>query len=134
MQTAGDKKISTDPFSEQTEEQKAVQKELMGSLHDTFISFVKERRGSALVDPMGQDVFSGRVWTGADAVKVGVIDKVGTLHEVRVQELLGAGVFLHAACRLCFLAGAFRFVSRDVRCSLPSTWDGLRSSGLRGDG
>lgn len=82
MNFAGDKKISSDPFSEQTEEQMAVQKELMGSLHDTFISFVKERRGKALVDPETADVFSGRVWTGADALKIGLIDHVGTLHEV----------------------------------------------------
>jgi hypothetical protein len=86
---AGDKKISTDPFSEQTEEQKAVQKEVMDSLHNTFISFVKERRGDALAGPEKDDVFSGRVWTGSDAVKIGLVDHVGTLHEVcclRFQE------------------------------------------------
>ena len=77
-----------DPFSEQTEEQTAVQKELMGSLHGTFISFVKERRGSALTDPERKEVFSGRVWTGADAVKVGLIDDVGTLSDVRMAKLL----------------------------------------------
>jgi protease IV len=79
---AGDKKISSDPFSVQSAEQKAVQEEIMGSLHDSFISFVKERRGAALVDPEQKDVFSGRVWTGCDAVKVGLVDHVGTLDEV----------------------------------------------------
>lgn len=82
----GDKKISTDPFSEQTEDQKSVQNEIMGSLHGSFIDYVKDRRGSALENPdkstTHSDLFSGRVWTGSDAVKVGLVDKIGTLDEV----------------------------------------------------
>lgn len=76
-----------------------VQQELMGSLHETFISFVKERRGSALINPEKQDIFSGRVWTGTDAVKVGLVDNVGTLSEVRMPKPQNArGYILETQC------------------------------------
>jgi protease IV len=78
----GENKIQADPFTELTSEQKALQEELMSSLHSSFIAFVEARRGGALHDPKQTQVFTGKVWTGEDAVKVGLIDRIGTLHEV----------------------------------------------------
>lgn len=79
----GDKKVSSDPFSEETEDQKTLKKEVMESLHKSFIDFVKGRRAATLLDPVKHDVFSGKVWTGRDAAAIGVVDQVGTLREVR---------------------------------------------------
>lgn len=80
----GENKVQGDPFSDLTSEQKALQEDLMSSLHTSFIKFVEERRAGALKDPENSQVFTGKVWTGVDAVKVGLIDDVGTLHEVRL--------------------------------------------------
>lgn len=80
---AGDKKVSSDPFSEETEEQVAQKKEVMESLHASFIDFVKGRRAASLLDPEKNDLFSGKVWTGRDAAAVGLVDRVGTMQEVR---------------------------------------------------
>lgn len=82
MHHAGDKKVSSDPFSEETDDQKALKKEVMESLHTSFIDFVKGRRAASLLDPEKHDLFSGKVWTGRDAVAVGLVDRVGTMQEV----------------------------------------------------
>ena len=71
-----------DPFSEVTDEQKALQRELMQSLHATFIDFVKHRHGGALKAPSSDDTWSGKVWTGADAAAGGLIDGVGEMNGI----------------------------------------------------
>eukprot|EP00892_Ulva_mutabilis_P004201 jgi/Ulvmu1/2152/UM129_0012.1 len=88
---AGDKKVASDPFSEETEDQKALKKEVMESLHNSFIEFVQGRRSATLLDPAKNDVFSGKVWTGRDAAAIGVVDRVGTMQAV-LQEKYGQDV------------------------------------------
>jgi ClpP class serine protease len=90
---AGDKKVAADAFSDLTPEQKAVQEDLVNSLHGAFIDFVAKRRGKALIDPEKNEVFSGRVWTGRAAVKIGLVDGVGHMTEV-LREKYGDDVVL----------------------------------------
>ncbi|MCR5519182.1 MAG: signal peptide peptidase SppA [Bacteroidales bacterium] len=49
------------------------------SIYDKFISLVAEGRGmeKSKVDEIGQ----GRVWTGADAINIGLVDEIGTLED-----------------------------------------------------
>ena len=49
------------------------------SIYDKFISLVAEGRGmeKSRVDEIGQ----GRVWTGADALGIGLVDEIGTLED-----------------------------------------------------
>ena len=57
-------------------EKKAIQKEIV-RIYDVFISHVAAGRGltEAQVDSIGQ----GRVWSGADALELGLVDVIGGL-------------------------------------------------------
>jgi protease-4 len=49
------------------------------TIYDKFTSLVAEGRGleKSRVDEIGQ----GRVWTGADALEIGLVDEIGTLED-----------------------------------------------------
>lgn len=77
--TAGKSKSLMDPFSPQTEMGRTKQAELLGRIHEHFIQTVKEGRGERLkLDTPA--LFEGTVWTGEDALKIGVADELGELH------------------------------------------------------
>lgn len=76
--TAGQSKNLLDPFSPQTEDGRAKQHELLESIHGHFIDIVKKGRGDRL-DLATPRLFEGTVWTGEDAVKLGVVDELGDL-------------------------------------------------------
>lgn len=74
--TAGTAKNMMDPFGPQTEGDKEKQSELLGAIHTHFIDAVKQGRGQRLhADTPG--LFSGTVWTGEQAVKLGLADQLG---------------------------------------------------------
>jgi protease-4 len=76
--TAGKSKNLLDPFSPQTEDGRTKQRELLTAIHGHFIDIVKAGRGSRLkLDTPG--LFEGTVWTGEDAVKIGVVDELGDI-------------------------------------------------------
>ena len=58
--------------------------------YDMFISLVSEGRDlpKARVDEIGQ----GRVWTGADALGIGLVDEIGTLSDAIAYAALAAGL------------------------------------------
>ena len=58
-------------------------------IYDTFTSIVAEGRSmdKADVDAIGQ----GRVWTGADALRIGLVDEIGTLEDAINYAALCAG-------------------------------------------
>lgn len=73
MYTAGDNKGLLDPFSPvKTEEKEFWQKQLK-SIHNAFINNVKTGRGQRLRADES-DIFSGRFWTGEQALELGLID------------------------------------------------------------
>ena len=49
------------------------------NIYDKFTTLVSEGRGMSVtrVDEIAQ----GRVWTGADAIKIGLVDEIGTLED-----------------------------------------------------
>lgn len=89
---AGKSKVTMDPFSEVTQEQRQRSEAIMSSLHGTFMELVRERRGAKLPQDCSE-VFSGRVYTGAEAVQVGLVDGVGDLSGI-VRERFGDNVRL----------------------------------------
>lgn len=75
--TAGKSKSMLDPFKPENEEDVARLNRLLGQLHENFIAHVRSRRGDKLAaDP---DLFTGEIWIGASAVKVGLADNIGHL-------------------------------------------------------
>lgn len=82
VKTAGSNKGMGDPFSPETPEQSKIWDEMLTGIHQEFIAAVKKGRGGALKDKQYPDVFSGRVYTGKEARKVGLIDGFGSVYSV----------------------------------------------------
>ena len=78
LNTAGDNKAMLDPFLPTTPGQQAIIKQMLGDVHQQFISAVKEGRGDALKpDP---EVFSGRIYTGNQSIANGLADALGSVN------------------------------------------------------
>ena len=62
--------------------QKAHVQALLDNVHDHFINAVKQGRGNKLKsnDPA---IFSGLFWTGEQAIKLGIADRVGSLNTLK---------------------------------------------------
>jgi protease IV len=75
--TAGENKGMLDPFSPQNEKQTAYAKAMIDQIHQQFITVVKEGRGARL--KADKETFSGLFWNGEEAIKLGLVDKVGNL-------------------------------------------------------
>ncbi len=84
LHVQGEKKVMLDPFSP---EQAAEVKRLEALQKDVFASFkeiVKVRRQGKLKAPE-RKLFSGQVWTGRQALELGLIDGLGDLRSVMRQ-------------------------------------------------
>ena len=80
MITAGSNKGMMDPFSKENPKQVEMIKDILEEIHQQFIAVVKEGRGGRLKDV--PDLFSGRVWSGEQAVKIGLAYGYGTVDSV----------------------------------------------------
>ena len=90
--TAGKAKVPIDPFSPVSEAQEQRLTDILQDLHCSFKEAVKEARGDQLLIKTKEDeeeIFSGRIWTGKQAVEAGLIDGVGTM-EATMKDVLGA--------------------------------------------
>jgi protease-4 len=83
----GENKALLDPFSPLQEKQEKLWQGLINDTHRQFIDRVKAGRGKRLGDdPL---LFSGMVWTGEQAVKLGLIDGFGSPGQV-ARDVIGA--------------------------------------------
>jgi len=73
--TAGEKKGFLDPFLPLQDEEVAHVESVIGQIHEQFISVVREGRGDRLSE--NENLFSGLIWTGLDALELGLIDGIG---------------------------------------------------------
>lgn len=80
MITAGSNKGMMDPFSKEDPKQVEMVKTMIDEIHQQFIAVVKEGRGARLKE--STDLFSGRIWNGEQAVKIGLVDGYGTVDTV----------------------------------------------------
>jgi protease IV len=78
--TAGENKGMLDPFSPQSEKDRAYAQKLIEDVHQQFIAVVREGRGKRLKET--PDMFSGLIWTGDKSVEIGLADGFGTLDSV----------------------------------------------------
>ncbi|WP_374625431.1 S49 family peptidase [Pandoraea sp.] len=78
--TAGRNKGFLDPFSPQTDQQKAYALDMLEQVHQQFIGAVKKGRGNRLKDD--PDLFSGLFWTGQRSIELGLADGLGTVDSV----------------------------------------------------
>jgi protease-4 len=80
MITSGSNKGMLDPFSKEDPKQVEMVKTMINEIHQQFITVVKEGRGARLKE--SPDLFSGRIWNGEQAVKIGLVDGYGTVESV----------------------------------------------------
>ena len=89
--TAGENKGFLDPFSPQSEKQRAFAQTMLDQIHQQFIAVVKAGRGDRLKDT--PEMFSGLFWSGQQAVELGLADHLGNLdyvarEVVKVDEII----------------------------------------------
>jgi protease-4 len=77
---AGANKGFLDPFSPQTDQQRAYAQVMLDQIHEQFIDAVKKGRGARLKET--PETFSGLFWTGQQAVDMGLADQLGSLYYV----------------------------------------------------
>lgn len=93
LYTSGENKAILDPFSPEKADDVERLKELQREVHEQFIALVKERRGATLSDH--PDLFTGAFWTGASALDLGLVDRLGDLRTT-MRERWGDKVVLQA--------------------------------------
>jgi protease-4 len=85
--TAGEHKGFMDPFQPAKEADIEHVKSLLSDIHQQFIEVVRSGRGDKLKDD--PNLFSGYVWTGEQAIELGLVDEVGSSSHV-AREVIGA--------------------------------------------
>ncbi|MDX5379567.1 MAG: signal peptide peptidase SppA [Halomonas sp.] len=83
---SGENKDFLDPFSEVDPEVREFWQQVMDITHDQFIEAVRQGRGDRLAED--ERLFSGLIWTGQQAVELGLIDGIGSLDALS-RELFG---------------------------------------------
>jgi protease-4 len=91
LMTAGENKGFLDPFSPQSDTQRAYAQNMLNQIHSQFIDAVKTGRGKRLKET--PETFSGLFWSGQQAVEMGLADHLGNLdyvarEVVKAEELI----------------------------------------------
>jgi serine protease SohB len=76
LATAGEQKAFLDPFRPVEPWQQARLEELLTALHGEFKDWVRRRRGARFKADEAE-IFTGRFWTGREALALGLVDGLG---------------------------------------------------------
>ena len=87
LMTSGEHKGFLDPFGPVKPGETKHAQELLDQIHRQFIDTVRQGRGKSLKET--KDMYSGLFWTGDDAVKLGLVDELGSTSYV-AREVIGA--------------------------------------------
>ena len=85
--TAGKNKALLDPFTPADEDAMKHLQAMIDDIHQQFIGAVKKGRGDRLKE--FDDLFTGLIWTGREAVEFGLVDNIGSASYV-AREVIGA--------------------------------------------
>ncbi|AZD53676.1 signal peptide peptidase SppA [Pseudomonas chlororaphis subsp. aurantiaca] len=80
--TSGEHKSFLDPFQPQKPEETQFWQGVLDTTHRQFIASVKQGRGERLKDKEHPELFSGLVWSGEQALQLGLIDGLGSASSV----------------------------------------------------
>lgn len=87
--TAGEHKAFLDPFQPPKNEETEFWRTVLETTHKQFIASVKQGRGERLKDKEHPELFSGLIWSGEQALQLGLIDGLGNSSYV-AREVIGA--------------------------------------------
>lgn len=88
LYTSGEHKAFLDPFQPQNAEETAFWQAVLQTTHKQFIASVKQGRGDRLKDAEHPELFSGLIWSGEQALELGLIDALGNSSFV-AREVIG---------------------------------------------
>ncbi|MDD2051135.1 S49 family peptidase [Pseudomonas putida] len=80
--TSGEHKSFLDPFQPQKPDETQFWQGVLDTTHRQFIASVKQGRGERLKDKEHPELFSGLVWSGEQALQLGLIDGLGSASSV----------------------------------------------------
>jgi protease-4 len=86
--TSGEHKAFLDPFQPAKEEETRFWQQVLDTTHQQFIDSVKKGRGDRLKVEGHPELFSGLVWSGEQALGLGLIDGLGSASFV-AREVVG---------------------------------------------
>lgn len=86
--TSGEHKSFLDPFQPQKPEETQFWQGVLDTTHHQFIASVKQGRGERLKDKEHPELFSGLVWSGEQALQLGLIDGLGNTSSV-ARDVIG---------------------------------------------
>lgn len=86
--TSGEHKSFLDPFQPQKPEETQFWQGVLDTTHRQFIASVKQGRGERLKDKEHPELFSGLVWSGEQALQLGLIDGLGSTSSV-ARDVIG---------------------------------------------
>jgi protease-4 len=86
--TSGEHKAFLDPFQPPREDEAQFWKTVLETTHRQFIASVKQGRGERLKDAEHPELFSGLVWSGEQALQLGLVDALGNTSYV-AREVIG---------------------------------------------
>lgn len=86
--TSGEHKAFLDPFQPQKAEETKFWQGVLETTHRQFIASVKQGRGDRLKDATHPELFSGLIWSGEQALQLGLIDALGNTSHV-AREVIG---------------------------------------------
>lgn len=121
VHTQGEAKAMLDPFRPEDPVDVARLLAIQADVQDLFTTLVRARRPA--IDPAGENLFTGAVWTGRQALRVGLVDGLGDVRSI-LRQRFGDKVVLRVVAEK---QGSF--VSRLLRRAGP----GSASLGLAGE-
>jgi protease-4 len=86
--TSGEHKAFLDPFQPQKADETEFWQSVLNTTHKQFIAAVKQGRGDRLKDAEHPELFSGLIWTGEQALQLGLVDGLGSTSSV-ARDLIG---------------------------------------------
>jgi len=86
--TSGEHKAFLDPFEPEKPDETKFWLSVLNVTHEQFIASVKQGRGDRLKDKEHPELFSGLVWTGQQALPLGLIDGLGSASSV-ARDVIG---------------------------------------------
>lgn len=86
--TSGEHKAFLDPFQPQKQEETEFWSGVLATTHRQFIDSVKQGRGERLQADAHPELFSGLIWSGEQALELGLIDGLGSTSHV-ARDVIG---------------------------------------------
>ncbi|MHB0763236.1 signal peptide peptidase SppA [Stutzerimonas sp. NM35] len=127
--TSGEHKAFLDPFQPQKQEETEFWRSVLTTTHRQFIDSVKQGRGDRLQVDAHPELFSGLIWSGEQALELGLIDALGSTGYV-AREVIGEEKLVDFTVKESPLDRFTKKLGASVGAQL-AMWMGLQGPTLR---